>query len=207
MSGESLGRGLVLMAALCAGLAGPVSAQVYHIYPAAPVVPDDHPAAGAAFGIGDDLQRLLGFARFNIVPKADLGLELVFDRLGGDWRTGLGADVKYAIVPKTNELPFDLSVQGGFGFQTGSFFSNFDIPVGAVISRPLELDSGRQIVPFGGLYLIVRRLSLDAGPSDTDIDVELRGGASFEVFDSGDAFITIHAGSDVMFFVGYNAHM
>jgi hypothetical protein len=71
-------------------------------------------------------------------------------------------------------------------------------------------DGERTIVPFGGVYLLVDYINIDAGPgagdySDTDFDVELRLGASAEIIERGSVFASLHAGHDTMFFIGFNA--
>ena len=198
-------------AALCALLlvlgVSSASAQVYYMYPGAPPVPDTDPAIGATVGFADNLFRILGFGRFNMAPKFDIGFEIAGDALNSNWRFGLGTDVKYAIIPTARTLPFDLSAQLGFGFQTGAGFTNFDVPLGGVISYPIQMNSGRILQPYGGLYLIVRHFAYDALPDDTDLDVELRAGASLELIEAGDLFLTIHIGEDVAFFAGINANL
>jgi len=204
---------LVVAAAAIAGAPVAPRAQVFYQYPGARAVTREDAALGGTIGFGDDLVRLLGYGRFNINPVSDLGLELVFDHLHDDWRVGAGADVKYGIVPKDNSLPFDLSVTAGVGFEGGGNVTNLDVPLGGIISRDFRLENGRTIVPYGGLYLVFRHVSWDLPPgargddSNTDLDVELRLGASLSVFANGDAFVNLHIGDDVMFFLGYNANI
>jgi hypothetical protein len=204
---------IVVAAALIAVAPRLARAQVYYLYPGAPAVTRDDAALGGTVGFGDHLVRLLGYGRFNINPVADLGLEVVLDETGGKWRVGAGADVKYGIVPEGKTMPFDLSLDAGIGFQTGGDVTNLDVPVGGLVSRPLQLDNGRVVVPYGGLYLVFRHASWDLPPgvpgddSNTDLDVELRLGASISVFTNGDAFVNIHIGEDFMFFLGYNANI
>jgi hypothetical protein len=199
------------------GAAGVADAQVFHQYPGAPIVSDTQPAVGAALGFGDDLLRLVGYGRFNVSEVSDFGIEVALDHwdanFGDDgWRFGVGADFKYAIVPAETELPFDLSITGGLGIQTGNDVRNFNIPAGAVISRPLELQNSRVLVPYGALYLVYSHVSVDVPPgfpdfSDDDLDVELRLGTSLE-FGAGIAgFVNIHIGDDEMFFIGVNSSL
>jgi hypothetical protein len=210
--------GLIAVAALAlVGAATTVRAQVYHQQPGAPVVGETEAAVGATIGLGDDIVRLLGYGRFNVTEVSDVGIALVMDRFdpghGADgWRFGAAADFKYAIVPTETTLPFDLSVDGGFGFQTGADVTNIDIPVGGVISRPLALSDDRVLEPYGGLYLVIRHVSVDTPPgapdaSDTDLDVELRLGASIEVGGGTSAFATVHVGDLDMFFLGVNVSL
>jgi len=207
---------LALAALIAATTSVAANAQVFYLYPEAPPVGDTQPATGGGLGIAGDQLRFLGFGRFNVSPGMDLGVEVVLDRLSGSgpggnssWRFGLGGDVKRAIIPSDRPLPFDLAVQAGFGFQTGGNLTSFDLPVGAVASRPVRMDNGREFVPYAALYLVVRRVSFDLPApfdvSDTDLDIDLRLGSSFQLFDSGDAFVTLNISSDVMVFFGFNA--
>jgi len=198
----------ILIAALLAILGASVAdAQVYYMYPGAPPVTDADPALGGTVGIADNLLRLLGYSRFNVSTKTDLGFELVIDDRRDDWRFGLGTDFKYAIIPGGRALPVDLTAQVGFGFQTGGGVTNFDVPIAGLVSRALQMDNGKIIVPYGGLYVIVRHFNWESTPDNTDVDVELRAGVSFELFDTGDLFVTLHIAEEFMFFAGFNASL
>lgn len=211
-------RPIIVAAALATAVlaAGAAHAQVFYQYPSAPVVTDAEPAVGGVFGVGENsLLRFLGFGRFNISTNFDLGMELVADNVeiytGSDWRFGLGADVKYSIRPSSVDLPFDLSALAGFGFESGGSLTTYNIPVAGVISHALELQNGRSVVPFGGVYVVVWHgsYSLTGLPSysDTDVNVEMRLGSSIELWDSGDAFFVVHVADEFLFTVGFNARM
>lgn len=199
------------------GTAVGADAQVFHQYPGAPIVTDTQPAVGATFGFGDNLVRLLGYGRFNVSEVSDFGIEVALDHWDpnfgeGGWRIGAGADFKYAIVPAETELPFDLSITGGLGIQTGNDVTNVNIPAGAVISRPLELQNNRVLVPYGALYLVYTHVSVDVPPgfpdfSDDDLDIELRLGTSLEFGAGISGFVNIHIGNDEMFFLGVNSSL
>jgi hypothetical protein len=191
-------------------------AQVFYLYPGAPVVKDAEPAMGASLGIGEDIFRLLGYTRFNINEVTDFGLELIFDHFssdvpGGDdaWRVGAGADVKYAIVPQNTSLPFDLAVNAGLGFESGGDLTNINIPLGGLISRPLELSNGKVVVPYGGVYILIAHYSWDVDipgfdADETDTDVEIRTGARLELKEKTSVFATLHFGAGTMFYLGLN---
>lgn len=207
---------VVLLCAILVVAASAANAQVFYLYPGAPVVKDAEPAMGATFGIGEDIFRLLGYTRFNINEQTDLGLELVIDRLDNDvpgaddaWRLGAGVDVKYAIVPHNTSLPFDLAVNAGFGFESGGDLTNINIPLGGLISRPLELSDGKVVIPYGGVYILITHYSWDVDipgvdNDDTDTDVELRGGARLVLKENTSVFGTLHVGAGTMFYLGLN---
>lgn len=218
MSGNrtrALSVAIAIGVALCAGT--PAHAQVFYLYPGAPPVGDTEPALGTTLGFGDDIVRIVGYGRFNVSELSDLGIEVVLDRwdpgfADDAWRFGLGADYRYAIVPGGTDLPFDLSLDGGFGFQSGDDITNFHIPLGGVISRPLELQNGRILVPYGGLYLVFSHVSVNTPPGipdhdDSELDVELRLGTSIELGAGMAGFVNIHIGDNELFFLGVNASL
>lgn len=183
-------------------------AQVFYAYPGAPVVSDEQPALGPFIAIGDDLFRLAGYGRFNVTDQMDMGLELVFDLIDDDWFAGAGVDLKYSIIPVDREMPFDLSLNGGIGFTSGNDITMILAPVGGVISRPLKLSNGNVLTPYGGVYVLIEHISIDAGPfgdfSDTDTDVELRAGVSLRLAEMIDIFTALHIGSGNKFYTGLN---
>jgi hypothetical protein len=207
--------GLLIATSLCAPVAA--RAQVFHQIPGAPPVSETQPALGATVGFGEDLIRVVGYGRFNVSELSDLGVELVLDDWDPDfgddgWRFGAGADFRYAIVPAGRSIPFDLSLDGGFGIQAGNDITNFHIPLGGVISRPLELQNGRILLPYGGLFLVFSHLSVDTPPGvpdldDSDLDVLLRVGVSLELGAGISGFVNGHIGDDEMFFLGVNASL
>jgi hypothetical protein len=197
--------------ALFTSLAG---AQVFYTYPGAPPVKKDEPAVGVNVGFGDKLLRTLGYGRFNVNARSDLGLEIVADNTdtysSDVWRWGAGIDYKYAIVPEETTMPFDLAANGGFGFQSGGDMTNFNVPAGAMISRPLELEGGRVLVPYGGVYVLLQYTSWDlpAGAigddSDWELEVELRAGAGFEINKATLAYAALFLGAGTKFYLGIN---
>ena len=204
---------MAFAAALATIDAMPARAQVFHAHPEAAITPDDAPNVGAWGGVADNLVRTGAWARFNLTPRLDLGLEGMLARrtgTAGAWRAGAGVDVRAAVVPASRPLPFDLSVQAGLGWSDGGGVSRLEIPLGVTASRPLDTGSGREAVPFAGALLFVRSASFDAPTGsvrDTELDLELRGGVRLELFDSGDAFAALHVGDRVMFVVGFAAGM
>jgi hypothetical protein len=196
---------IAAMVVLGATIVPEAAAQVYHMYPGAPPVKKDAPALGITIGFGDELFRTLGYGRFNVNSVSDIGIELVMDKQNEDWRGGVGADYKYAIVPSETTMPFDLSANAGFGFITGNDITNIDIPIGGMISRPLELSSGGVLVPYGGVYVLIDYRSWSTGvgdDSDWTVDVELRGGAGYNFSNTVRGYANLHFGAGTRFYVG-----
>lgn len=215
MKSEWLGRAtatIVCTILLAAALPGSADAQVFYMFPGAPPANTDRPALGTTVGLGDDLFRLVGYGRFNINSTSDLGLEVVLDEAFDEWRLGFGADLKLAIIPRNSDLPFDLSFNTGFGFQTGGDATNILIPVGGVISREFLLRNEAALVPYGGFYMLIEWVDFDApdpgrGGSDTDLDAELRLGTQYVINDATGLFATIHVGDEDRFHVGFNVDL
>lgn len=209
-------RVVTAAAVLVALLAPAVGAQVFYSYPGAPPAKPNQPAAGADMGFGDELLRLLGYGRFNVNSVSDLGVELLFDntdsRVEADvWRWGFGADYKYAIVPQgDSEMPFDLAVNAGFGYQNGGDQWNIRFPVGGLVSRGLKVREDNLVVPYGGVYVLFQYASWDlpAGAmgddSDFDVDVELRAGAGYEFTKTTMAYAAFYLGAGNKFYLGVN---
>jgi hypothetical protein len=213
---------LLITATALLALGTGASAQVFYEYPAAPVVRENEPVFGPAIAIGDDLFRINGFARFNVSPPFDFGLEIVFDRLSVTdvgssnddiWRFGAAADIKYLFIPpEDTTMPFDLAFNAGFGYESGGDITNIIVPIGALISKPIELSPSNLLTPYAGVYLLVVHTSVDAGGdigdvSDTDTDAELRGGVSIGVTDLADIFAALHLGSGNKFYIGMVWHL
>jgi hypothetical protein len=204
-----------LIAVVLAGLPAASHAQVFYSYPGARTVTDLSPALGAVAGFGDHLIRLEGFARFNASPVSDLGIEGMYQSVdagrGGDdiGYGGAGVDYRYQLVEVGDRSPVDVSAQGGVGFVARSHYTDLHIPVGAMASRDFQLQDGRHVVPYGGVYVVIDHVSVDVpgagNHSDTDGDVELRLGASAEIVRRGSVFAAFHVGNGTMFFIGFNA--
>ncbi len=197
-------------------LASTASAQVFYSYPGAPPVKADQPAVGANVGFGDDLFRLLGYGRFNVMSTSDLGLELIFDNTDSPveadvWRWGFGADYKIAIVPKdSTSMPFDLAINAGFGYQGGGDMWNIRFPLGGMVSRPLQFNGDRALVPFGGVYVLFEYASwnwpagVTGDDSDFEVDVELRVGSGLELSKTSVAYATLYLGNGTKIYLGIN---
>jgi hypothetical protein len=122
---------------------------------------------------------------------------------------GAGVDFRYLIVAAGESSPMDVSAHAGGGFLARSDVLTIRVPLGAMASRDIVLKDERIVVPYGGLYVVIDYVDIDAGPgadqSDTDADVELRLGVSAEIVRRGSVFAALHVGDDTMFFVGFNA--
>jgi hypothetical protein len=69
------------------------------------------------------------------------------------------------------------------------------------------VDRDRDIVPYGGVYLIMDFVDHDTTGNtgfDSDIDVEMRLGASAEISTHTSVFAALHAGNGTMFFLGFS---
>ncbi|MEJ2720649.1 MAG: hypothetical protein P8181_05855 [bacterium] len=182
-------------------------AQVYYQYPEAPVVPAGEFVTGPYVAVGENkLFRAGGFVRMNATRYLDVGFEALADSYDGHGRGGLGADLRLSIFSSYKAIPFDLSIGGGLGFVKGGGVETIDVPIGGVISSPFKSESGNTMVPYLGVYLLVIHATADIGGgrdvSDTDIDVELRGGVRYTLASGPDLFLTLFVGREAMAMFG-----
>jgi len=187
-------------------------AQAYQPYFTARPVPTDSPALGGAVGFGDDMFRFAGHSRFNISSASDLGIELVFDTFESDFEDdthfyGGGLDFKYLVVAQGERLPFDLAAQACVGMEWGNDTSQLVVPFGFLGSKSIAVDDDRMVTPFTSAYVVVEHTSFDAAgvDDDTDVNVEIRLGAGFEVTNRTNVYAALHIGNGTMFFLGFSA--
>ena len=184
-------------------------AQVFYQFPEAPVVNEGHVATGPYLSYGEnETFRLGGFIRLNATKYFDVGAELLVGSLDGDGQFGGGVDAKISLFPPTASVPFDLSATVGAGASSGDTYRVFQVPVGAIISSPFTLENDKQIVPYLGVYMLIvnTKVKLDDADdvSDTDIDVEARGGVKYTLASGPEIFAAIHIGRDAMVMIGMN---
>lgn len=195
-----------LLACLAILLLGPAAhAQVFYQYPTALPVEMMRLTVGPCLAAGDHkLFRIGGFGRWGLADQLDIGMELLGESADGDARFGAGVDVKFSLLPTIRAMPFDLSADVGVGFIANDGSTIVQIPVGGIASIPLEMESGRSLVPYLGVYLlIVDRSHIGAGNvSDTDFDAEIRPGISVGLTPDTDGFAALHLGRDGLFTVG-----
>ena len=92
----------------------------------------------------------------------------------------------------------------------GDDISLVQLPVGGIISAPLEMESGRVLVPYLGVYLLIVDTEFDVpgGPvSDTDFDAEIRPGFNVNFAPGTDGFIAFHFGRDALLALGVTFEM
>jgi hypothetical protein len=186
---------------------GSSAAQVFYQYPDGDVMKAGEFVLGSNFTVGDhELFRFGGFARMNATKYFDVGFELLFDTLDGDERYGFGGDLRFALFPETNAIPFDLSLATGIGMIKGDNVRIAQIPLGAVISSPFRLDTGNILVPYLGVYVLFIDTEIERAHvpniSDTDLDVEIRGGLRYSLSAGPDLFVGFHLGRDTLVTVG-----
>ncbi|HEX5131006.1 MAG TPA: hypothetical protein VFX92_00815 [Candidatus Krumholzibacteria bacterium] len=210
MKRSSLAVLIFVAASVCLG--SRAGAQVFYSMPGARPVSDASPALGLAAGFGDNVFRLSGFGRFNASPSADFGLEFAYDDIDsgpGSDDTGLlggGADFKYLAVRQGETTPVDAAVMVGAGFLTHSDYTLIRVPLGTMVSRSFPLKDGRDVTPFAAVDLIMDFWDTGGG-HNSDVDVELRLGASAEIVDRAALFAAFHLGTGTMFFLGFAASL
>jgi hypothetical protein len=196
-------------AAMCLVFLAPSAgvSQVFYQFPDAAIVRAGEFALGPYGGAGDnELFRLGGFARMNATKYLDVGLEMLFDSAAGDGRFGAGGDLKFDLIPDTDAIPFDLSMTSGIGVIKSDKIRIVQFPVGGVISSPFQLDSGNIIALYLGVYMLIIDTKLERTDlpaySDTELDVEARGGIRYSLSSGPDIFVGFQAGHEAMVTVG-----
>ena len=208
-------RGLAVAMVVACALAGAAHAQVFYSFPGARPVTDSSPSLGLVAGFGDNTVRLGGFGRFNLSPRADLGLEAMFQNVKAEGTSndtgygGGGVDGKYQFFHARQDMQIDIAANVGVGVLAKSDFYNIHVPFGALASHDFTMNDGRLIVPYAGLYFLYDYVHVNvpapADNSKSDFDTELRIGASAEIVKKGSLFAALHAGNGTMFFIGFNA--
>lgn len=200
---------IALAAAAVALLVAPRNSlgQVFYQYPDAGVVKAGSFVAGPYGAAGDqELFRFGGFGRMNATKYLDVGLEFLLDSANGDGRWGAGGDLKFELFPETNAIPFDLSVTGGVGVISSDEVDILQVPIGGAISSPFQMDSGNILALYLGVYMLIVDTKIDRGDlpkiTDTDLDVEARGGVRYSLTAGPDIFVGFHLGRDAMVTVG-----
>jgi hypothetical protein len=207
----ALVKRIALVAALAAALTAPriASGQIFYQYPDAAVVKAGSFVAGPYGAVGDtEIFRFGGFGRMNVTKYFDVGLEFLVDSADGDGRWGAGGDLRFALFPETNAIPFDLSVTSGAGVIQSDAVEILQVPVGGAISSPFQLENGNILALYLGVYMLIIDTDIERGNlpnlSDTDLDVELRGGIRYSLTAGPDIFVGFHLGRDAMVTVGAN---
>lgn len=182
-------------------------AQVFYAYPKARPVARAHVAGGPYLAFGDNsLYRGSAFGRIGLARYVDVGIELLIENVDSDTQYGAAIDTKFSLVPDTSAIPFDLSGNVGVGVISGDNISEVQIPIGGIISLPLELESGRLLTPYLGVYLLIvdQDIDLPGGGtvSDTDFDAEIRPGIGINIRPGLDGFAAVHFGRDALFALG-----
>lgn len=96
----------------------------------------------------------------------------------------IGGSLHYQMTRASQDMPFDMVLGGGLGLTTFDNFSVFRIPVGVSIGHRFPLEGNFAITPFVHPRLAINRVSVDTPGgnfSDTETDVEIDIGASFEI--------------------------
>jgi hypothetical protein len=181
--------------------------QVFYQFPDAAIVRAGEFVLGPYGAAGDnELFRLGGFARMNATKYLDVGFEMLFDSARGDGRFGAGADLKFDLIPDSEAIPFELAATSGIGVIKSDEIRLIQFPVGGVISSDFRLDSGNILGLYLGVYMLIVDTRLEESDlpaySDTDLDVEARGGIRYSLSSGPDIFVGFQAGRDAMVTVG-----
>jgi hypothetical protein len=212
MEGDfGLKRALIIASVLLIAKASAPLAQVFYQYPSAPTIEPQRLVIGSYMSGGEDLFRFGPYGRLGLGKYWDIGIEGLAENLSGDWRMGAAGDFRYRILPESKALPFDLSMDVGFGFAGDSGLTIFQLPVGGVLSVPLVMDDGTRLTPYVGVYAIYVRSEFKAAGlpdvAEDDVEALLRGGVSVEIKKALEIFGTLQLGPEDLASIGINYRM
>jgi hypothetical protein len=171
-----------LLAVLCC-VPAPASAQIPGPFVGAEILPVNGHLFGAYLVASDNVVGGLGQLRLSFYPGVDFGFQGGLARLnysGGD-RTSLrlGTDVRVRIRAATEASPYDVSVGGVLGVETGDDLNNLSVGPVALVSRSFGGSSTGGFTTYAGLGAVFA--SVDAGKlKETNLTVPLRLGALFK---------------------------
>lgn len=112
---------------------------------------------------------------------ADLGLADGDGPADNDGALIIGGSFHYQLTNASSELPFDMVFGAGLGVTAGDNYSVFRIPIGVAIGHRFPLEGNFAITPYVHPRLSIDRLSVDGGGNDTDSNIDIDLGASFEI--------------------------
>jgi hypothetical protein len=212
---------VVLLAA-----ARPAGAQVFGQFAGARPVTGDAMPLGTHVTFQDNALRWVAQGRMAFGERFDAGLQfgLLSVDAGSLDRTDIliGLDGKYLIVEDGEEIPFDISIDGGIGVALQGDVDNPSPPpskfdggtvtlfhVSGQTSKTFELSNGHAIVPYASLVLVVSRFSIDietpsgtVSESDTDTDASVRFGTTYELSKTVSLLGEVEIGDDATFGAG-----
>lgn len=99
----------------------------------------------------------------------------------GDTRLLIGAGLARQMTRASGDMPFDIVLTGGVGFNTGDDINIIRIPVGVGFGHRFPLEGKLAISPFVQPRLSWNRLSVSGGGSTSDTELEVDIGANLEL--------------------------
>ncbi len=197
----SIGLGLLLASQAFAQYSGQLSSAV--------TTPSGHSRIGVYTGIYDGAIGVLGQFRYGIDQYADIGFKLGiidFDHIEGFGANETGGDFafdfKYRILERELRDPFNLSAGAAVEFVTVDVLDIFSLGANVIGSYPVTLRNGRLLEPYGRLNLRAQHESPEWGNSDTDFEIGLNVGTSFELSRSIRAFGEFQFDDPFAFYLG-----
>jgi hypothetical protein len=172
----SIGLGLLLASQAFAQYSGQFSS--------AATTPQGASRLSTYFGLYEHAIGILGQYRYGIGAYTDFGIKLGvidFDRPTDETGIDLAGDFKYRVMEKQLRDPFNLSLGGVMEFSTTDSYDIFSAGLNAIGSYPVQLRNGHYLDPYGRLNLRVQRNSPEFGNSDTDFEIGLNLGTSYEI--------------------------
>ncbi len=93
----------------------------------------------------------------------------------------IGGSFHYQLATESSEMPFDIVFGAGMGVTAGDNYSLLRVPVGVAIGHRFPLEGNFAITPYVHPRLSLDRSKLDGFGADTDSNIDIDLGASFEI--------------------------
>jgi len=111
----------------------------------------------------------------------DLGLADSDGPVNNDGALMIGGSYHYQLTRASNDMPFDMVFGGGLGITAGDGYNILRLPFGVAVGHRFPLEGEFAITPFVHPRLSIDRYPVDGGGDDTDTNVDLDIGGTFEI--------------------------
>lgn len=106
----------------------------------------------------------------------------------------IGGSFHYQLMNATADLPFDMVFGAGIGVTAGENSSLLRVPFGVAIGHRFPLEGNYAITPFVHPRLSIDRSKVDGFAAETDSNIDIDLGASFEINPQMQARLAVNFG-------------
>lgn len=179
-------RRILGLSAIALAFAAPLGAQAY-VYPAfqpTRVAEREYNFALVDIGNGGGTGLIFQWREGLGNQRAQFTMDAGFadpDAAGADARLILGAGFAYQLLREREDMPFDMVFASGIGMSFGDDVTTLKVPIGVAVGHRFPLEGRVAITPFVHPRLSIDHFSIDNGPSDTELNLDVDIGGSLEL--------------------------